>query len=163
MRRKDREVTDFDEIIKIVDACEIVRLGLADGEYPYIVPVNFAYEVREGQLHLYIHGAMAGRKYELLRRNPHCSFEMDIPLNMVCIYEKKDVTMRYQSVMGKATAEFLEGEARQNAIDDIIMARHEETKHFEYNRPAVAHTAVVKLTVTELTAKANVARNSADI
>jgi len=163
MRRKDREITDFNEIIKIVDACEIMRLGLADGEYPYIVPVNFAYEVVAEQLYLYIHGAMAGRKYELLRSNPRCSFEMDLPLEMVCIYEKKDVTMRYQSVMGKATAEFLEGEARQHVIDDIIMARHEETKHFEYNQATVARTAVVKLTVTELTAKANLDRNSADV
>ncbi|MBO5094338.1 MAG: pyridoxamine 5'-phosphate oxidase family protein, partial [Lachnospiraceae bacterium] len=62
MRRKDREVTDFDEIIKIVDACQIVRLGLADGDFPYIVPVNFAYQVQDGTLYLYIHGAMAGRK-----------------------------------------------------------------------------------------------------
>lgn len=82
MRRKDREVTSFGEIIKIVDECEIVRLGLSDGDYPYIVPVNFAYKTESEQLYLYIHGAMAGRKYELLKRNPHCSFEMDIPLQM---------------------------------------------------------------------------------
>jgi len=97
MRRKDREVLDFDEIIKIVDACEIVRLGLADGEYPYIVPVNFAYEAAEGKLYLYIHGAMAGRKYELLRSNPHCSFEMDLPLEMVCILISRDIIHRLPS------------------------------------------------------------------
>lgn len=45
MRRKDREITDFNEIRKIIDACEILRLGLADGDFPYIVPVNFAYTV----------------------------------------------------------------------------------------------------------------------
>ena len=47
MRRKDREVTGFSEIMKIVEQCEIVHLGLSDGDYPYIVPMNFAYEVRE--------------------------------------------------------------------------------------------------------------------
>ena len=77
MRRKDREVTDFPAILEIIEHCDILRLGLADGAYPYIVPVNFAYEVRDGQLSFYIHGAMAGRKYEMLRRNPVCSFEMD--------------------------------------------------------------------------------------
>ena len=45
MRRKDREVKEFDKIIKIIDKCEIIRLGLADGDYPYIVPVNFSYTV----------------------------------------------------------------------------------------------------------------------
>lgn len=163
MRRKDREVTSFGEIIKIVDECEIVRLGLSDGDYPYIVPVNFAYNTEGEQLYLYIHGAMAGRKYELLKKNPHCSFEMDIPLQMDCITEKKDVTMRYKSVMGKADAEFLEAEEKQSAVDNIIMARHEETRNFEYNHSALAVTAVVKLTVTELTAKANPISGGADL
>lgn len=155
MRRKDREITDFSEIVKIIDECEIVRLGLADGDYPYIVPVNFAYRVSGRKVELYIHGAMAGRKYEMLQKNPVCSFEMDIPLKLDCIYEKKDVTMRYKCVMGKAKVEFLDGEQKQSALDDIIMARYEETRNFDYNRNAVARTAVAKLTVTEMTAKAN--------
>ena len=163
MRRKDREVTDFHEIIKIIDECEIVRLGLADGDYPYIVPVNFAYEICGRTIALYIHGAMAGRKYERLQKNPVCSFEMDIPMGLDCIYEKKDVTMRYKCVMGKANVEFLHGEEKQIAIDHVIMARYEETKHFEYNKNAVERTAVAKLTVTEMTAKVNPIKGEADL
>lgn len=163
MRRKDREVTSFDEIIKIVDECEIVRIGLADGDYPYIVPLNFGYEVVDSKLFLYIHGAMAGRKYEMLLKNPCCSFEMDIPLQMDCIIDKKDVTMRYKSVMGKATARFLLGAEKQRAIDDIIMARHEQTRHFEYNRTMVDKTAVIQLAVAEMTCKVNPIAGGADI
>ena len=155
MRRKDREITDFQEIIRIIDKCQIVRLGLADGDYPYIVPVNFAYQVINDRIDLYIHGAMAGKKYEMLCKNPVCSFEMDIPLKMDCITERGDVTMRYQSVMGKAKVTFLQDQEKQAALDDIIMARYEETKHFNYNKTPVSHTAVAKLTVTEITAKAN--------
>lgn len=163
MRRKDREVTDFNAIVSIIDGCEIIRLGLADGDFPYIVPVNFSYTVEGEEICFYIHGAMAGRKYELLKKNPYCSFEMDIPLGMECILPDKDVTMRYKSVMGKCKAEFLEGEDRQKAIDDIIMARYEMTKNFDYNRAPVARTAVVKLRVLELAAKANLSNSGADI
>ena len=131
MRRKDREVTDFPEILEIIEHCDILRLGLADG------------------------GAMAGRKYEVLRRNPVCSFEMDNPLYIECLPEKKDVTMRYECVMGRADVTFLGGEERQRAIDDVLMARYEMTKDFAYNQAVVSHTALMKLTVTELTAKAN--------
>lgn len=159
VRRKDREVTDFQEIVRIIDECQIVRLGLADGEYPYIVPVNFAYQVTEGQIHLYIHGAMAGRKYEMLCKNPVCSFEMDIPLQIDCITEKKDVTMRYKCVMGKAKVTFLEGIEKQASLDDIIMARYEETRNFDYNKSSVNKTAIAKLTVTEMTAKVNPVSN----
>lgn len=41
MRRKDREITDFNEIMKIIDKCDTCRLALIDEEYPYIVPLNF--------------------------------------------------------------------------------------------------------------------------
>lgn len=159
MRRRDREITDFKEIIKIIDACDILRLGIADGDFPYVVPVNFAYTVKGEQLEFYIHGAMAGKKYELLRKKPMCSFEMDLPLGMDCMADQKDVTMRYQSVMGKATVQFLDGEERQQALDDILMARYEETRDFLYNRSAVSVTAVARLTVTELSAKANLPEN----
>ena len=162
MRRKDREVTDFDTAVRIVDRCDILRLGLADGDYPYIVPVNFAYTADHGQLVFYIHGAMAGRKYELLKKNPACSFELDYDLGLKLMPDHKDVTTRYASVMGAATAEFLEGEERQRAIDEIIMARYEGLRNFEYNRPNVPHTAVIRLTVTDWSAKSNL-KGEADL
>ena len=155
MRRRDREVTDFEIILGIIDECNIIRIGLADGDFPYIVPLNFAYTVSEKQIEFYVHGAMAGRKFELMNKNKKCSFEMDIPLEMDCIVEKKDVTMRYKCVMGTADITFLEGEEKQNAIDNIIMNRYKETRNFDYNRKVVAVTAVAKLTVIGLTAKVN--------
>ena len=162
MRRKDREVTDFKTIVDIIDECDIIRIGIADGDFPYIVPVNFAYTVEGEQICFYIHGAMAGRKYEMLKASPFCSFEMDIPLEMDCITEAKDVTMRYKSVMGKCIVVFLEGDEKQSAIDNVIMARYEATKHFEYNKETVQRTAVAMLKVTELTAKVNPIRGGAD-
>ena len=68
MRRKEREVTDFNSILEIIDECRIMRIGLADGDFPYIVPLNFAYTVSGKQLDFYIHGALSGRKYELMKR-----------------------------------------------------------------------------------------------
>ena len=62
MRRKDREVTDFKTILAIIDECDIIRIGLADGDFPYIVPLNFAYAVHGNQIDFFVHGDMAGRK-----------------------------------------------------------------------------------------------------
>ncbi|MDO4219298.1 MAG: pyridoxamine 5'-phosphate oxidase family protein [Synergistaceae bacterium] len=155
MRRKDREVTDFNTIVSIIDECDVIRIGLADGNFPYIVPLNFAYTVREQETCFYIHGAMAGKKYEMLKNCPYCSFEMDIPFSIDCIPEMKAVTMRYKSVMGKCKVDFLEGNEKQSAMDNIFMARYEKTKNFDYDKNMLEKTAVAKLTVIELTAKAN--------
>ena len=91
---------------------------------------------------------MAGRKYEMLKKNPVCSFEMDLNRGLKCIPEKGDVTTKYASVMGKAKAEFLEGEEKQRAVDEILMARSELTRDFPYHKTMVPHTAVIRLVVT---------------
>jgi len=159
MRRNDREITDFDTIIRMIDECEILRLGLADGDFPYLVPVNFGFKVNGQEIAFYIHGAMAGRKYELLTKNQRCSFEMDVPLELDCIAEKKEATMRYRSVMGKASVEFLEGEEKRQAMD-LIMAKYAQTRDFEYSKAPLPRTAVAKLTVLEMTAKENPVRGA---
>lgn len=155
MRRKDREVTDFDAMLSIVEACDIVRIGLADGAFPYVVPLNFAYAVKDGRLSLYVHGAPAGRKYELMRKNGVCSFEMDVPVRIECLPETGSVTMRYRCVMGTARIAFLEGEEKQRVIDEILLARWEQTRGFSYNRASVKGTAVARLDVLTWSAKAN--------
>ena len=66
MRRKDREVTELETVKEIIRQCDVLRLGLADGDYPYIVPMNFGWEEKEGRLYFYLHGAAEGRKAELL-------------------------------------------------------------------------------------------------
>lgn len=155
MRRKDREVKDFDVITRIIDECEIIRIGLCDDDmYPYIVPMNFAYVIEGEQIYFYLHGAMAGRKYELMRKNGVCSFEMDCGYKMQLILSDADVTMRYKCLMGKADIEFLEGDEKQKGLD-IIMKRDERTRDFEYNKAAIPRTAVMKLTVTEYSGKMN--------
>ena len=71
MRRKDREVTDFDKILQVIDSCDCFRLGLIDEDnLPYIVPLNFAYEVIDGVVTLYFHGSKAGKKAEILKTAP---------------------------------------------------------------------------------------------
>ena len=67
MRRKDREITDFNEIVKIMEKCDVCRLALNDDDYPYILPVNFGMKVDNGKVILYFHGANQGRKYEILK------------------------------------------------------------------------------------------------
>ncbi len=155
MRRKDREVKDFEVIKQIISECEVIRIGLVDEDlYPYIVPMNFGYDIEDEQIYFYLHGAMAGRKYELMKKNGVCSFEMDCGHKLELIHDVKDATMRYKSVMGKAKIDFVEGEAKYEALQ-LLMNRDERTKTFEYNKTVVPRTAVMKLTVTEWTGKIN--------
>ena len=75
--RREREVTDLNEIKAILDKCMIVHLGLVDGDEPYVVPLNYGYTMDNGKLTLYMHGARTGYKLDLMRANPKVFFEMD--------------------------------------------------------------------------------------
>ena len=57
MRRSDREIKDFDEILKVLEKCDVCRLAFNDGDYPYIVPMSFALEYDGSEASLYFHSA----------------------------------------------------------------------------------------------------------
>lgn len=61
MRRKDREITDFAAMLAIVRDCDCCRLGILAEGAPYILPLNFGYEVNGEILTLYFHGARQGK------------------------------------------------------------------------------------------------------
>ena len=49
MRRKEREVTDYNKMIEILKSCDCCRIGLVDDKGAYIVPMNFGYEDNNGK------------------------------------------------------------------------------------------------------------------
>ena len=67
MRRRDREVTDSNEIIHILDTGKVLHLGLVDQGKPYIVPMNYGYILEGNKLVFYLHGALEGRKLDIIR------------------------------------------------------------------------------------------------
>lgn len=66
MIRKDREITDINEIINIIKKCDVCRLAFFDENYPYIIPMNFGYDYdsKNNKLDLYFHGAKKGKKLD---------------------------------------------------------------------------------------------------
>jgi len=59
------KITDIDEMEGIIKEATCCRIGLVDNDEPYVVPVCFGYE-RDA---LYFHGALAGRKVDLIKKN----------------------------------------------------------------------------------------------
>lgn len=158
MRKADREVKDFEIIKDIIAECDSIKLAFNDGDYPYIVPLNFGVEYVDDQIIFYVHGAKVGKKVDLIEANGKCGFEMDCSHVIELIPENKDITMRYRSIIGKANIEILEdlGEKRHGL--DVIMAGIKEAEGYEWNYDVVPHTMVAKLTVVEYAGKINPVR-----
>ena len=100
MRRKDREITDYQKILQIVSGCDCCRIGLVDGGEPYIVPLNFGWEVRDGRIVLYFHSAAEGRKIDLIPRQALAAFEVDTSHRLSPGGTSCQFSYLYQCVMG---------------------------------------------------------------
>ncbi len=44
MRRRDREVTDLNQIFEIVRNCSVAHVGMVENGKPYVVALNFGYK-----------------------------------------------------------------------------------------------------------------------
>ena len=152
MTRRERQVTDINEIIKILDKSKVLHLGLVDGDEPYVVPMNYGYTLEDGELCIYLHGATVGRKIDIMKKNPKVFFEMEcdvVPFEgkVACQYGTT-----YASVMGLGTAEILE--KPEDKIDGLTKFMKTQTgKDFTFNDKMVSIVSVIKITAKDFTAK----------
>ena len=151
MRRKDREITDFDAIVQIIQACDSCVLGLNDDGFPYLVPMNFGMDIEEGQLYLYFHCANEGKKLDLIRKDNRVTFEMDCEHNFILYEERMSCTMGFASVIGHGTISFVPEEEKLDALKILMRQYHAED--FRFNTDMVPATTVLRLKVSDVIGK----------
>ena len=150
MRRRDREVTEPQEILEIMKQCQVLHLAIRDVPAPYLLPVNFGME--PDGMTLYIHGAAQGKKYALLQQDNRVGFEMEDTRGLVLDEKNHDCSMNYASVMGWGIVEeILEEGEKRHALDRIMAQYHSEA--FPYSLQAIPRTRILRLRVMERTGK----------
>ena len=150
--KREREVTDINEIKEILDKSMIVHIGMVDDGEPYVVPMNYGYTLEDGELCIYLHGATVGRKIDIINKNPKVFFEMECDVTpfegkIACQYGTT-----YASVMGKGKAEVLDNV--NDKIDGLSKFMKTQTgKDFTFDERMVSIVSVIKITSKEFTAK----------
>ena len=79
MRRKEKEIVQKSEIEAVIHGSVICRIGLSDDNIPYVVPLCFGYQDNM----IYIHGALEGKKINILRKNKNVCFEFAIDTDLI--------------------------------------------------------------------------------
>ena len=154
MRRKDREITDMQQILSIVDRCKILRLGLFDMDYPYVVPLHYGYEYSENRLVFYMHSAKEGHKLELIADNPRVCVELDGDAELIsggevpCMYGSS-----FASVIGRGVAEIVTDEKEKIKGLSLLM-KHQKGRDFAITAEMAYTVAVIRVTLNKFTAKA---------
>ncbi len=152
MTRREREITDISEIVKILDKAKIVHVGLVDDGMPYVVPMNYGYTLVDGRLTLYLHGALEGRKIDIIRKKPDVFCEIDCDIvpfegDIACRYG-----ITYSSIMAQGTAHIVEDIGEKTEGLKILM-KTQTGKDFDFTEKMVNVVSVIRIDVDGYTAK----------
>lgn len=152
MRRKDREITDMNEILSIINKCDVCSVAFFDEAYPYIIPLNFGYHNYDDKIELYFHCAGVGKKLDLMKANPNVSFEMNCNRNLITAEDACDYTMEFESVCGNGSIEIIPDEEKITALN-YLMKQYSDRGNFQYHESMVKRITMLKLTVHNITGK----------
>ena len=152
MTKRELQITDESQILRILDTAKVLHLGMAVDNEPYVVPMNYGYTQEDGKVVLYLHSALRGKKLDMIRQNPKVFFELDcdrVPFegNMPCQYG-----LSYASVMGRGTARIVEDVEEKKTAMSILM-KTQTGKDFSFEDRLVSIVAVIRIDVAEYTAK----------
>ena len=152
MRRKEREITEIDEIEEIIVRCDVCRIALTDENTPYIVTMNFGYSGGV-QKKLFFHSAGEGRKIDIIRKNNHVCFEMDTDHDLLSGREACDFSMKYSSVVGWGDIFIISDDKERREGLDSIMKHYSNRKEFKYKQDVFNRTTILKLEIKTMTGK----------
>lgn len=153
MRRKDREITDRNEIINMLKNFEVCSIAFNDGDYPYVIPLNFGYISDDKGIKLYFHGANEGKKIELIKADNRVAFSLYNVNKIIIDSNAANSTAMYESVCGRGRIRFIEDYNEKMKAFKAIMAKYSKEENFTYNENAVKHTCVYVLEVEHISGK----------
>lgn len=156
MRRRDREVTGLQNITAILDKCEILRIGLCLENKPYIVPMNFVYEVICEDINVYLHCASEGKKLDIIKKNNNVCFEADCSYKTLKAEEPCRWSAEYESVIGEGKVIILTDEIQKINALNIFMKRYGFEGKLQFNQQELSAVTILKILVTSITGKCKI-------
>ncbi|MDR1200402.1 MAG: pyridoxamine 5'-phosphate oxidase family protein [Tannerellaceae bacterium] len=154
MRRKDREIADINEKLKIIDKNKVCRLALSDNNQPYIVPLNYGYSFENNCLTFYFHSACEGKKLEIIEKNNLACFEIDC--DGVLIEGEKPCSYSYafESIVGTGKIMLLNtATEKKDGLNKLMKHQTGKNETYCFDEKTIERVIVYKMVVEEFTGK----------
>jgi len=148
MRRKDREIGDRKTINDIISKCKVCHIALCENGQPYVLPLNFGYDGK----HLYFHSATDGKKIEIIKKNNRVGFEFDILHEIVTSENPCEWGIKYESVVGTGTAEFIESQQEKAKALECILSQY-GGKFNEFKDSGLSSVTIIRVTIVSISGK----------
>ena len=149
MRRDEKEITDRNLIEEILNKATTCRIAMIDGDFPYIIPVNYGYKDNC----IYIHSANEGKKIDVIKKNNNVCFEVEIDEEIVETDIPCTWSVNYQSVIGFGKAFILDSnDDKINGLNVLMEHYTGRTKH-EYQQKSMEEMIIIKIEISSMTGK----------
>lgn len=159
MRRAEREVIDAASIAAVIEDCKVCRIGLADADGVYIVPMSFGTEVTAAGRIFWFHSAGEGRKHRLLRlaaaRGETVGFELDGGYRMIPAATACGYTAAFRSVIGTGHVHFATDRDEKRHGLALLMRHTAGEGDYSFPDAALDRVTVFSIEVSSLSCKAN--------
>ncbi len=155
MRKSNREVKDINEIVNIIENCDIMHIGMCKDNIPYIVPVNFGFEHINDKFIFYFHCASEGKKIDILTKNDNVCLEFECSATLAPSDDPMKCTYKYRSVIAQGKLEFLHEYSEKNHALGLLMHQYTGKAH-NFTKEQVNIVTIGKIQVSELSAKQNI-------
>lgn len=157
MRRLDRNIERIEDILSVLDHSKICHLAMVDKDnQPYVVPLNYGYEYKRGQLSLFMHCAKEGQKLDILRSNPSVCFEADSASGLISGPQACDYSQKFESVIAFGQAEIVNNFEFKLRGLRIIMEHQTGEKNWDFDPQSTSRVEVICVTVNSITGKRHI-------
>jgi len=160
IRYSKRACEDQAKIDAFLAAAKVGHLGLADGAHPYVIPLNFCW--LNGRI--YFHGADAGRKVEIIRKNPNACFTVSEEFGTIADPIPAHTDTGYMSVMLFGKVEKVDDPSEMREALQALLDKHvpgyygqplSEQHVMRYRSSLGSPVAVFRIKPSEWSAKDN--------
>ena len=154
MRRKEKEITDIDEMINVIKKCKVCRLGLAENNFPYIVPLNYGYSFENNTLTLFFHSALEGRKIDIIKSSNNACFEIDCDTALIEAEQACKHSYAFKSIIGFGKIIIQETDAEKVDALNLIM-KHQTGRDivYDFTHENIKNVCTYKMVVETFTGK----------
>jgi uncharacterized protein len=149
VRRKDREITNFDEMRSVLKTAKYITIALCMDNEPYLVSLSHGYD--EPHNCLYFHCAAEGKKLDFAKANPNIWGQalLDYGVTDECDYN-------YTSVMFQGKLCFvIDLTERMHAMEILVrgQSKKPEEKLAKLNPEKLAKTQLCRIDIDHMTGK----------
>ena len=152
MRRKDREITNLDEIKEILNEGTFLTVAFSDYEGPYSLPLNYGYEEKDGEITFYVHSAKEGRKVDAFRKG----IDVSVSITSFDGYHGSDCgndwTCYFRSFIGFGNAvEITSHKEKSHALNTLM--KRVAKREFDFSEEDLKNTAIFAFNIRSYSVK----------